>query len=513
MAGNQRAGALSGMIAVMVLGVSACGGGGGGDDGGGTAGGTPPDGDQTPQGTPPNPPAPTNSPPSITGQPLTRVLAGTAYDFTPVVTDPDGDTLSLTISNAPAWASFDPGTGRLAGTPQAEDVGVYTDIKISVSDGTDTDSLADFDIEVQQPNGAPTISGTPPALVVVGGEYSFSPVAIDPEDDTLTFSAENLPSWATLDALTGALTGTPQPGDEGVYAGIVLSVSDGELSASLQAFQIVVEGENRAPTISGTAPAEVFVGANYVFQPVADDADGDTLVFGAQNLPLWATLDAATGRVSGVPGAGDEGVYDGIVLSVSDGELSAQLAPFRIVVAQPNLPPFIAGTPADQVLVGEGYLFQPTANDPDGDTLAFSVENLPAWATFDESTGRVSGSPRPGDEGQYAGITISVSDGSLSTFLAPFSITVEASVASLTLSWTAPTENTDGSPLTDLAGYRIYYGTAPGVYGPPIVLDNEGLASYVLEDLTAGVEVFVSMTAVNEAGFESALSNEVSAVP
>ena len=70
------------------------------------------------------------------------------------------------------------------------------------------------------------------------------------------------------------------------------------------------------------------------------------------------------------------------------------------------------------------------------------------------------GSPGAGDGGITSGIVITVSDGSLSASLPAFALTVQAiALGSATLSWTAPTQNTDGSPPTNLAGYRIYWGT------------------------------------------------------
>jgi hypothetical protein len=74
------------------------------------------------------------------------------------------------------------------------------------------------------------------------------------------------------------------------------------------------------------------------------------------------------------------------------------------------------------------------------------------------------------------------------------------------LSWIAPTENEDGTPLTDLAGYRIYWGTTPGMYTDSVTLDNPGLTSYVVENLAPGTYEFVA-TSYDEEGVESAYSN------
>jgi hypothetical protein len=83
-----------------------------------------------------------------------------------------------------------------------------------------------------------------------------------------------------------------------------------------------------------------------------------------------------------------------------------------------------------------------------------------------------------------------------------------SSAGSLTLSWDAPTQNTDGSPLMGLEGYRIYYGATPQVTNV-VDVNNPGLTTYVIENLTAGTYYF-AVTAYNSAGVESSLSSEVS---
>lgn len=180
-----------------------------------------------------------------------------------------------------------------------------------------------------------------------------------------------------------------------------------------------------------------------------------------------------------------------------------------------NRAPTISGSPATQVVAGQAYSFSPTAADPEGATLTFSISNKPAWATFSSSTGSLTGTPAAGNVGTTSGIVISVTDGSNSTSLAAFSIAVSASTTpppasgSATLTWQPPTERTDGSTLSSLSGYRIYYGTSQGSYTNTANVTNPGLTSYVIENLANGTWYFV-MTAVDGAGLESARTNPVS---
>lgn len=170
-------------------------------------------------------------------------------------------------------------------------------------------------------------------------------------------------------------------------------------------------------------------------------------------------------------------------------------------------PPTISGSPPTAVVAGSSYSFRPVAAGGNGDPLSFSVQNLPVWASFDSSTGAVAGQPTLGNVGVYKNIIISVSDGVSSASLVAFDITVsQVALGSMTLSWTSPTENTDGSSLSDLAGYRIYYGTSEGVYPNRVVIDTAGISSYVIENLVPDT-YFVVATSVNAAGVESAFSN------
>jgi hypothetical protein len=452
--------------------------------------------------------ATTNSPPTISGAPTKTVEAGTAYLFVPTADDANGDTLTYSISNKPSWASFDLQSGALSGTPPSGSTGTTSNIVISVSDGVSSASLAPFSITVTAPtaNHAPTISGSPSTSAKQGTAYAFQPTAADADGDSLTFTIANRPSWATFNANTGRLSGTPGSTNIRTYSNIVISVSDGKASAALPAFSIAVASTNTPPLISGTPPTTATVGTLYSFTPTATDAQGTTLTFSIANKPSWASFSTSTGRLEGTPAAANVGTFASITITVSDGQDTANLAPFAIAVKAANRAPTISGAPALSVLVGASYSFQPTAADADSDTLTFSIVNKPAWATFSPTTGRLQGTPSAGDVGTTTGIVISVSDGKTSASLAAFNVGVQAlAVGSATLSWTPPTTNSDGSALTDLAGYKVYWGQTQGSY-PNTVTLGAGLSSYVVGSLSAGTWYFV-MTSVNSSGIESAQSN------
>lgn len=362
----------------------------------------------------------------------------------------------------------------------------------------------------------PTIKGIRPTGAIVGIQYFFQPKAADADGDTLTFSIQNKPSWAVFSTSTGKLSGTPSSANLGVYSNIVIRVSDGTSSAALPAFSITVRTatNNRAPTISGTPVATVTVGTWYLFMPQAYDPDGNPLTFSIQNKPSWLAFYTSTGRLSNTATKAAIGTYSNIIIKVSDGVASASLPPFSITVSSSgttNKPPVISGTPPTSVKAGSAYAFTPTASDPEGKTLAFSIANKPAWATFSTTTGKLSGTPSSAQTGTYSNIGIKVSDGSLTASLPAFAIVVSSTTTtgSATLSWTPPTSNTDGSTLTNLAGYRIAYGTSPGALSKTIQVANAGTSRYVVENLAAGTWYF-SVRAYSTTGAESTTSNTAS---
>jgi hypothetical protein len=174
-----------------------------------------------------------------------------------------------------------------------------------------------------------------------------------------------------------------------------------------------------------------------------------------------------------------------------------------------SAPPSISGSPPNAIAVGERYEFTPSASDPDGDHLTFSIVQKPDWLTFDTENGTLTGTPSAADVGTYRGVVLSVSDGHSKTILPPFDIDVPAIGSRVvTLSWLIPTENEDGSPLTDLAGYEIAYGRQSRMYSRRIDVANPGVTTYVVSGLVPGVYYF-AIISYNETSVRSRFSAEL----
>lgn len=361
-------------------------------------------------------------------------------------------------------------------------------------------------------SGTPAVlTATPPATAYVGKAYSYTPTLRDAEGDRLRVSVYNRPAWLNIDPTTGRLYGTPTTVAK--HGWLAYQVWDGSNYTISPWFSITVTTApvNAAPTISGTPSPSATTGVAYAFTPTATDANGDTLTFSIANRPAWATFATSTGRLSGTPTV--TGTFSSIVITVSDGKGGTRSLPaFSITVAQANRAPTISGTPPRTVNAGSPYNFRPTASDADGHPLTYSIINRPTWAAFSTTTGQLSGTPTATHVGTYSNVTIRVSDGRVSTSLPAFSIGVmQVSSGTATLTWLPPTQNTDGTALTNLAGYRIYYGTSASALTQSVQVANAGLSTYMLQNLAPATYYF-AVTAYSSVGYESARSNVISKV-
>jgi uracil DNA glycosylase len=208
-----------------------------------------------------------NSAPTISSTAVTTIESGSTYSYSLVAADADGDTLTMSATNLPAWLTFDSATGSLTGTPADSDVG-DTAITLTVSDGTDeiTQSFTVSVTVAAQANNAAVITSTGVTSATVGESYSYTLMATDADSDTLTMST-TVPgalSWLTFDDSTGILSGTPASGDVAATE-ITLTVNDGTVD-TMQTFTITVADaavENTRNMIAFEGAAETYAFNNF----------------------------------------------------------------------------------------------------------------------------------------------------------------------------------------------------------------------------------------------------------
>lgn len=176
----------------------------------------------------------------------------------------------------------------------------------------------------------------------------------------------------------------------------------------------------------------------------------------------------------------------------------------------PNRVPVISGVPPATATLSVPYVFVPNTIDPDNDLLTFAIANLPAWMSFNAKTGQLFGIPSAADAGVHANIKISVTDGTSISSLAPFSIAVNIAGAtgSARLRWVAPTQTANGEPITDLAGFRVYYGLRQPQLDNVLDVPDASATQVTIGNLGPGTWYF-AITAYTVGKIESERSNVV----
>ena len=253
----------------------------------------------------------------------------------------------------------------------------YATLEFSVNDGTVFSSLTHtltFNVAAAPPpqpiNKAPSISGTPATTINEGETYLFSPTGSDSDGDTLTYSIANKPAWSIFDTSSGVLSGTPNADNIGTTSNIVISVSDGELSASLLPFSIEVISVNETPQ-ANSQNVELDEDTVKTITLTGTDSDNDKLNFEVVTEPLSGTIELQGDTVLYSPVENYNG-SDQFTFIAKDSELSSELATVTINIKPVNDKPEaiadIVSLPYSDTIQ---YLLNVTANDidVDGDKL------------------------------------------------------------------------------------------------------------------------------------------------
>ncbi|MFK3859472.1 tandem-95 repeat protein, partial [Pseudoalteromonas rhizosphaerae] len=313
-----------------------------------------------------------NDLPVITGVPSLAVNENDLYSFVPLATDNDGDNLSFSIENKPSWLNFDTTTGELSGRPSNADVGSYAGITVRVTDGIASQSLTPFTLTVVNVNDAPTISGSPATSIAQDTGYSFTPIVSDIDNTSLSLTISNKPSWATFDSTSGTLSGIPTRDDVGLYSNILITVTDGQLSSTLNPFSIDVTYVN-APPVANDMVMRVKEDNNLSVSAQVSDSDNDNLVIEVVTQPQFGSLTVQGTVFSYQPQADYHG-SDTFSYLVTDGKASSAIATALITVESVNDQPVAVEDTFDLARTESGrYILDVLANDTDVDGDAITI--------------------------------------------------------------------------------------------------------------------------------------------
>jgi RHS repeat-associated protein len=297
---------------------------------------------------------------------------------------------------------LDPTTGWAQTTPPA---GAFT---VTVVAGQVVGAL-DFGSRFGTPtNRPPAFTGTPPTSATVGQLFAYNATATDPDGDPLTFDLVVKPTGMTVVPNTGRVVWVPTADQVGEYD-VTLRVQDGREGVALQSFRVAVSPPNTVPVITSTPTGPAVAGFPWRYQVTAQDADGDPITFSLSG-PAGMTIDPATGLVSWTPTAAQVGSpHVAITASDNRGGATTQSFDLPTVATAPNDPPAITSTPRFSVRIGDTYLYQVAASDPNGDPLTFSLTTAPAGMSISPA-GLVTWVPAAAQLGPNP-VTVRVADG------------------------------------------------------------------------------------------------------
>ena len=288
----------------------------------------------------------TNRAPSLTPPPVQAHTEADTVSVQLAATDADADAFSFSATPLPSGLSLDATTGVISGTLSytAGAASPYS-VTVTVDDGAGSTSQT-FTWSVDNVNRGPAISSPAAQAHAEADPVSVQLAATDPDGDTLTYSATNLPSGLSVNPTTGLISGTLSYTAANVspYT-VTVTVDDGALSA-IQLFTWTIDDTNGSPTLAPLAAQAHAEDDTVWVQLAATDPDGDALTFAASNLPLGLSLDATTGVLTGTLSytAAAASPYH-VTVTADDGVLSTS-GSFTWSVGDTNAAGLISSVPA-----------------------------------------------------------------------------------------------------------------------------------------------------------------------
>ena len=301
--------------------------------------------------------SPNQHAPIITSTPVTTTLAGGAWLYPVVASDPDGDVLTTTLVAGPPGMSADPTTGRVTWGPAASDLGSHP-VTVRVSDGLGGAAQQSFTLSVVTtlPNQAPRFTSSPIGVGLSGTVYTYTIEVVDPEDDAVTLGfAPGGDAGGDASLVGNTLTWTPTAADatSGQVA-LAVTATDSAGNASSQAWLVNVRETNAAPVFTSLPPSlTIAAGASWVWGLSAVDPDGDAVAFMADaGAPAGVSVDPFTGVLRWAPTDADAGDYT-FTVSATDPFGASTLQTVTVTVFVDTVPPVVVLQHPDETCIGQ----------------------------------------------------------------------------------------------------------------------------------------------------------------
>lgn len=411
-----------------------------------------------------------SQPPTITSTPGLLAAVSQPYTYQATATDPQGESLTFSLLNAPTGMTIDPASGLIQWTPDPTQLETNP-VLLAVTNTDGEIATQNFAITVQPPNQPPVIMSSPVTTVTAGAPYEYDVMSVDPDGDSLTYTLTTAPTGMTIDSL-GRITWSPQIADIG-NPSVHVSVSDGRGSTVSQSFTIAVTADTEAPQVLLSLNANpVNMGTPDMAVISATDNVGVTaltLTLNGVPVPIdsqgQATLPDATAGVFTL----------GATASDAAGNVGTATQALTVINPQVTNAPIVAiTTPADNGMVTAPTQVIGTVQDPNLVSYTLSVAPIGSqnFTTISTGTSQVNNGvlgtfdPTMLQDGSYDLRLIATNTGGLNS---EADVTVDVSgilkLGNFSVSFTDLTVPVAGIPITVTRTYDSLTANQSGDFG------------------------------------------------
>jgi RHS repeat-associated protein len=489
-----------------------------------------------------------NTPPVFTSNPSDRAVAGTDWRYDLRVLEADGDPLAYELTDAPDGMMIESTEVRnsngdlietipsIAWSVPAATANSTVTFSVQVDDGRGGVATQMVTLEVLDAttaNQAPMFDDSPRPVARIGRLWTWMAHATDPEAQPITYLLTNGPAEMTLrdDGLMS--WNVPADAPNSVAVEVVADDGHGGQTTLMFDLAIVTHDQNQPPAIMSVPPNRGIAGENYAYDPVAIDADGDSLLWSLTNGPRGMSIDTRTGAVRWTPDGRQLGTHV-VAITVTDPFLGSFTQRFDLHVGCNNVAPAIVSVPPTVALTKRTYIYAVRADDLENDPLSWSLTGAPDGMTIDATSGLIRWNPAVEQIGSHD-VSIEASDG-LNVGRQDFSVVVSS--ADDPVDPSDPEGPTRGNRAPIITSTPLFSGQADSVYQYQVravdpdgdavtfgldgevptgmTIDDEGLIVWTPTEADAG-QYLLSVQATDEHGAVSTqgylLSITVNAAP
>jgi uncharacterized repeat protein (TIGR03803 family) len=381
--------------------------------------------------------------PVITSPTMASGNAGQSFSYTIIASN---SPTSYSASGYPSELSFSSTSGVLSGTLSPSDQGNYS-ITLTATNAGGTSSPVTLSLTVIPE--APVITSPTTASGTAGQSFSYQITAT--HSPTFYGVVSGLPSGLSYSSATGLISGTLSSSDLGGYS-VILVASNAGGSSNQFTLYLTVNPAIAAPVITSSTTATGTAGQSFSYQITATNSP--TYYNVVSGLPLGLNYSSVTGLISGTLSPSDLGAYS-IVLTASNAGGSSNPFTLYLTVNPPVPAPVITSSTTASGVGGQSFLYTITAtNSP----TSYSASGYPSELSFNSTSGVLSGTLSPSDQGNYS-ITLTAANSGGTSSPVTLSLTVMPEAPTITSPLTA--SGTVGTSFN----YQITASNSPTSYG------------------------------------------------